>query len=275
MALPNPPSSIRVAAVQMSSGQNIDVNLKMAAELIQEGAKLGAQWVALPEMFAYIRQEGEPFPCAQTLTDEIVEFIKERARLHQIWILGGSFPEFAEDSRVYNTSFLVDPTGVLAGTYRKMHLFDVDLKPQGGISYKESKSIAPGKSPSCVSTPFGKIGLSVCYDLRFPELYRNYMAEGARFLAVPSAFAPETGRAHWEILLRGRAIENQCFVIAPAQSGAHSPTRSSYGHTLLIDPWGSVLAEATRREEVIVADLNLQAQTQIRESLPCLKNRRL
>tara|TARA_Y100000590_G_scaffold451416_1_gene592782 strand:+ start:2424 stop:3251 length:828 start_codon:yes stop_codon:yes gene_type:complete len=275
MALPNPPSSIRVAAVQMSSGQNIDVNLKMAAELIQEGAKLGAQWVALPEMFAYIRQEGEPFPCAQTLGDEIVEFIKERARLHQIWILGGSFPELAEDSRVYNTSFLVDPKGDLAGIYRKMHLFDVNLKLQGGISYKESKSIAPGKSPVCVSTPFGKVGLSVCYDLRFPELYRNYMAEGARFLAVPSAFAPETGRAHWEILLRGRAIENQCFVIAPAQSGAHSPTRSSYGHTLLIDPWGSVLAKATRQEEVIVADLNLQAQTQIRESLPCLKNRRL
>lgn len=275
MAFRDRPHSIRVAAIQMNSGQNIDSNLRVASNLIQEGARAGAQWISLPEMFAYMRQEGEPFPCAQMLDDEIVLFVKEQARVHEIWILGGSFPELAEDSRVYNTSFLISPSGDISGIYQKMHLFDVDLTQEGGISYHESRSIAPGKSPTCVSTPFGKIGLSVCYDLRFPELYRRYMSEGAHFLTVPSAFAPETGLAHWETLLRARAIENQCFVIAPAQCGRHSPTRSSYGHALLIDPWGNILAEATHTEEVILADLDLEEQNQIRESLPCLTNRRL
>lgn len=270
-----PASVLRVAAVQMSSGQDVDTNLAAAASLISGAAEAGAQWIALPEMFAYLRREGEAFPCAQTLDDGIVAFVKDRARAHGVWLLGGSFPERASAERVYNTSVLVDPRGELSGVYRKMHLFDVDLRKQGGAIYQESKSIAPGEEPVCVETPFGRVGLSVCYDVRFPELYRLYADREARFLTVPAAFAPQTGRDHWELLLRARAVENLCFVVAPAQVGAHSPDRSSYGRSMVVDPWGLILAQASDRPGFILADCDLASQDRIRESLPCLGNRRL
>ncbi len=268
-------TSIRVAVVQMNSGQDVDRNLAFARRAIEEGAAAGATWVALPENFAYLRREGMPFPCAQTLDDEIVGFLREQARHHRVHVLGGSFPEKSDGDRVYNTSVWVDAEGCVIGVYRKIHLFDVDLSKRGGQPFRESDSIAPGDKPTTVRAPFGRIGLSVCYDLRFPELYRHYAEQGAEFFTVPAAFAPETGRDHWTVLLRARAIENLAFVVAPAQVGQHSETRRSYGRAAVVDPWGIVLAQAGDQPGVILATCDLESQRQARTALPCLTHRRL
>jgi predicted amidohydrolase len=266
---------MRVAAVQMCSRDDLAGNLDQAAELVDEAAAAGAGWIALPENFAYLRREGTPFPCAQGLDGDIVGFVAERAQHHRVWILGGSFPELAEGDRVYNTSFLVSPEGKVEAVYRKIHLFDVDLSEQGGGVFSESLTIAPGSDVVVAKTPFGGVGLSICYDLRFPELYRAMSERGVRFLTVPAAFARETGRDHWELLLRARAVECQAFVVAPAQWGNHSPDRSSHGRSLIVDPWGLVLAQAPDRPCVIVADCDLASQDRMRESLPVLRHRRL
>jgi len=259
----------------MCSGDDLAANLEEAGRQLDEAASTGAEWIALPENFAYLRREGAPFPCAQDLRGEIVGFVAERAKRHGVWILGGSFPERVDDERVHNTSFLVSPHGELAAVYRKIHLFDVDLGAQGGGVFEESKSIAPGSEVVVADTPFGGVGLSLCYDIRFPELYLEMSRRGARFLTVPAAFAPETGRDHWEVLLRARAIESQAFVVAPAQWGRHSADRTSHGRSMLVDPWGLVLARAPDRPCVVFADFDLEAQDRIRRSLPALQHRRL
>ena len=266
---------VRVGIVQMTSTADLAANLACARALVTEAAERGAGWVALPENFAYLRREGTPIPCAQGLDGAIVGFLREEARRHRIWLLGGSFPEASADGRVHNTSVLVSPDGELAALYRKIHLFDVDLGAQGGGVYRESATVAPGKEVVAAETPFGVVGLSVCYDLRFPELYRALAARGARFLAVPSAFAPETGRDHWEVLLRARAVENQCFVVAPAQWGRHHPDRASHGRAMIVDPWGIVLAVAPDRPCAVVADCDPAHQDAIRAGLPVLAHRRL
>jgi predicted amidohydrolase len=266
---------MRLAAVQMTSSDDVAANLAAAEGLLAEAAAGGAQLAALPENFAYLRREGVRTPCAQGLDGEIVGFLREAARRHRFWLLGGSFPEDAGDGRVFNTSVLLSPEGAVEAVYRKIHLFDVDLRAQGGAEFRESAAIAPGQEVVVAKTPFGGIGLSVCYDVRFPELYRAQSERGVRFLAVPAAFAVETGRDHWEVLLRARAIENQAFVVAPAQCGRHSPERSSYGRSLIVDPWGLVLARAPDRPGVIVAECDLAAQDRLRASLPALAHRRL
>ena len=260
----------------MTSTDDLAANLSAAEALVAEAAHAGAAWVALPENFAYLRREGTVFPCAQGLDGEIVAAVCAWARHHGIWILGGSFPEaVADEPRVYNTSVLVSPEGEVVATYRKIHLFDVDLSAQGGSAYQESASIAAGHEVVAAKTPFGGVGLSICYDLRFPELYRALAAQDVRFLTVPSAFAPQTGRDHWEVLLRARAVENQCFVLAPAQYGQHSPTRTSYGRALAVDPWGIVLGVAPDHPCAFVVDCDLAAQDRMRASLPALRHRRL
>jgi predicted amidohydrolase len=189
-------------------------------------------------------------------------------------LLGGSFPERARDGlRVHNTSVLVSPRGELEAVYRKIHLFDVDLADAG--TFRESARIAPGDEIVVADTPAGGIGLSICYDVRFPELYRELAARGALLVTVPSAFTRETGKDHWEVLLRARAIENQVFVIAPAQCGRHSPDRASHGRSLVVDPWGVVLAQLGDRPGVAVAECDLAEQQRVRERLPALRHRRL
>ncbi len=268
--------SVRAAVVQLTSTDDVAANLAAARALLREAADRGAELAALPENFAFLRREGTAIPCAQGLDGEIVGALRDAARAHGMWILGGSFPERVPgDTRVWNTSVLVSAAGDVVAAYRKIHLFDVDLRAQGGGHYAESAAIAPGKEVVLAETPFGPLGLSICYDLRFPELYRDLAARGARFLAVPSAFTPHTGKDHWEVLLRARAIENQAFVLAPAQCGRHSDARSSYGRSLIVDPWGLVLAQAGDRPSVAVADLSLEEQDRVRASLPALAHRRL
>jgi predicted amidohydrolase len=260
----------------MTSVDDLAANLAAAGELVREAAGRGAELVALPENFAYLRREGRPIPCAQTLDGEVVLQLRAWARTLRIWLVGGSFPEaIAGDARVYNTCVCCSPEGEIVAVYRKIHLFDVDLRARGGDAYAESSVVAAGEELALLETPFGSVGLSICYDLRFPELYRALSRRGARFLVVPSAFTPQTGKDHWEVLLRARAIENQAFVIAPAQCGRHSETRTTYGRSLLIDPWGVVLAQAADEPGVIVADFSLERQDRVRESLPALRHQRL
>ena len=267
---------MRVGLVQMTSTDDVEANLAQAERLARDAASRGAEFVCLPENFAYLRREGLAIPCAQSLDGEIVSAVRRFARELGVWLLGGTFPERAEDgTRLHNTSVVVSPSGEIVGVYRKMHLFDVDLRERGGGAFAESKVFAAGNDVVVAETGFGAVGLSICYDLRFPELYRAQAERGARFLAVPSAFAPQTGKDHWEVLLRARAIENQAFVWAPAQCGRHSPDRESHGRSLVIDPWGTILAQAPDRPCAILADCDLAAQEQIRSALPALRHRRL
>jgi predicted amidohydrolase len=241
---------------------------------VREAAARGATFIALPEMFAYLRREGQRFPHAQTVDGEIVGRVRGWARELSVRILAGSIAEsLSGTERVHNTSVLVGADGAIEAAYRKIHLFDVDLGTGG--AFTESKSIAPGDQVVVADTEIGGIGLSVCYDLRFPELYRAQAARGARWLCVPSAFTRTTGKDHWEVLLRARAIENQCFVLAPAQCGVHSPERASHGRSLIVDPWGIPLAQLGDAPGVAVADCSLAELERVRASVPALRHRKL
>ena len=267
---------MRVGIVQLTSTDDLPGNLGEAERLVRQAAAQGAELVALPEMFAFLRREGSDFPCAQGLEGEIVSALRGWARELGVRLLGGSFPERAGDGdRVHNTSVLVSPAGELEAVYRKIHLFDVDLGDAGGGAYRESARVAPGSEVVMAETPVGGIGLTICYDVRFPELYRELAARGALMVTVPSAFTRETGKDHWEVLLRARAIENQVFVVAPAQCGRHSADRTSHGRSLVIDPWGLVLAQLGDRPGVAVAECDLAEQQRIRQRLPALRHRRL
>ena len=267
---------MRVAIVQTCSSDDLDENLAAAREGVAAAADQGARFVALPENFAYMRREGQPVACAQGPDGEVSRFLAGAARERSVWLLGGTFPEqIPGERRVYNTSLLISPDGHEVARYRKIHLFDVDLDADGGDSYRESQHFAAGADVVVAETPFGGVGLSICYDLRFPELYRAQAERGARWLAVPSAFTPRTGRDHWQVLLRARAIENQAFVIAPAQCGQHSVDRASYGRSAIVDPWGIVLAQAGDRPGVIVADCEPDSIERVRRAIPALAHRRL
>jgi len=270
-------SIVRVGIVQLTSTDQLDANLNSAREFVGEAASRGAEWVALPENFAFMRREGLPVQsAAQPIGGSITQALCDMAREHGVWLLGGTFAEaIPEDHRVFNTSLLLDPSGEIAACYRKIHLFDVDLSETGGGVFRESDTFRPGEEIAVADTPFGGVGMSVCYDLRFPELYREMAQRGADFLCVPSAFAPETGKDHWEVLLRARAIENQAFVVAPAQCGRHSPDRASYGRALVVDPWGLVLAQAADQPCCVVVDCDLGEIERVRNSIPALTHRRL
>ena len=200
----------------------------------------------------------------------------ELARSAGIWLILGGFPERGAAGRLRNSALLIDPDGSLVAVYRKMHLFDVDLTGvPGGKRFRESDTMEPGDEIVVAETPWGGLGLSICYDLRFPELYRALAARGARLVAVPSAFTLETGKDHWHVLLRARAIENQVYLMAPAQFGSHGATRRSYGHALVVDPWGAIIAECGDQEGFALARLDFAYQDKVRASLPCLTHRKL
>jgi predicted amidohydrolase len=268
-----------VAAGQLNSSENVADNVTRARAVVKSAAEAGAKMVGLPENFAYLGGDRDhKLAIAEPVDDgaqgPILSAMREAARETGVWLLLGGFPEkVAAADRIGNTSLLVDPEGRIQARYRKMHLFDVDVP--GGQRFRESDSIAAGDQVVVAETPWGGLGLSICYDLRFPELYRQFAAAGARLIAVPAAFTRETGKDHWHVLLRARAIENQAFVFAPAQYGFHGGKRASYGHAVVIDPWGVVLAECGDREGFALAYLDFEQQDQIRRNLPCLTHRRL
>jgi predicted amidohydrolase len=264
------------AVVQMTSGADVARNLARAGELVAKAARAGAELVALPENFALMRDEppGTPNPHAQDVPDgPIVRFLRETAAAHRIVLAGGTFPErIPGDARVYNTSLVLGPEGQLLARYRKIHLFDVDLP---GAVLRESASVAPGSEIVVAKLESCTLGLSVCYDVRFPELYRALVERGATVLLVPAAFTVPTGRDHWEVLLRARAIESQAFVVAAAQWGDHNPARRSFGRALIADPWGTVLCTVPDGEGVALAELDFARLEDVRRRLPSLRHRRL
>jgi predicted amidohydrolase len=261
---------VRVAAVQLNSTGEKARNLEAAERLVRAAAADGAELVALPEKWNLLAGGEELLAGAEPLEGPSLGAARGWARELGIHLLAGSISERGLE-KAFNTSVLIGPDGEDLAVYRKIHMFDVDA---GGVSYRESEHEQPGAE--IVTGAVGELiaGLSVCYDLRFPELFRILVLRGARILTVPSAFTTATGRDHWEVLLRARAIENQAFVLAPNQVGGAPPHFDSFGHSVIVDPWGEVLALAPGEECFVAADLDLAAQDRVRESLPSLANRR-
>ena len=261
------------AAIQMTSSDDIAANIVQLEPLLAEAVARGAAFVATPENVFYMRREGTAaagdVPMAQHAG---LQWALGAAKAHKIWLLIGSLrAREAGMDTPFNRSILIAPTGEIAATYDKIHLFDVTLAE--GQSYRESSQAAAGDTPTLAKTELATIGLSICYDLRFAQLYRRLALGGAQVLTVPSAFTRPTGQAHWHILLRARAIENACYVIAPAQCGTHPSGRETYGHSLMIDPWGEVIAEALDdRSQVITAEIDLARVAQVRAQIPVLEH---
>lgn len=267
----------RVAAAQMNSGADVGANLRGAQAALEQARAQGAVLAVLPENFAFMgAHERDKLEVAEAEgVGPIQECLAQTARRLQLWVVAGTVPlKSADPARVAAACLVFNAGGERVARYDKIHLFDVEVA--AGEQYRESASIAPGAlTATVIDTPAGRLGLSVCYDLRFPELFRALVAQGAEVLAVPSAFTEPTGAAHWEPLLRARAIENQCYVVAPGQHGAHPNGRRTWGHSLIVDPWGRVLAQREQGDGVIVAALPREPLLQLRRSFPVLNHRRL
>ena len=265
--------SFVAAAVQMTSTADVERNVSRAVALVDAAARAGADLVALPENFAYLREEGASVAFRETLGGPVVRELAEAARRHRIHLLLGSIPEAARGGRVHNTSVLLGPAGDVLATYRKLHLFDIRMR--GRVVLDEGRFVSAGRRAVVADTALGRLGLSICYDLRFPELYRRLTLDlGADVLFVPAAFTAFTGPHHWLPLLRARAIENQCWVVAPAQVGRHNEKRRSHGESAIIDPWGRVVARRLRGEGWISARIDHAATRSTRSGLPCLEHAR-
>jgi len=265
---------LRAAAIQMVSCTRLDDNLAQAETWIKTAVDDGAQLVALPEYFCLLGQKDTDKLKIQETPGRgpIQDFLAQQARTHNIWLVGGTLPLTSpEPGRIFNTTLVFNPQGAPVARYDKIHLFGFS---RGQESYDESISIRPGENaPQAFDAPFGRVGLSVCYDLRFPELYRA-LGEVALILA-PSAFTYTTGQAHWEWLLRTRAIENQCYVLAPAQGGHHENGRRTWGHSMLVDPWGEVVSVVEQGPGMAIGTMSVKRLHEVRESLPALRHRRI
>ncbi|MFZ5654276.1 MAG: carbon-nitrogen hydrolase family protein [Pseudomonadota bacterium] len=273
----------RAAAIQLRGTGSLRQRLARAAELIDAAAGRGAGLVVLPENFAYFGATAQQLAAAaeaeQDARGPARALLAECARRHRVWILGGTLPLTSglrgdRDPKPYAAALLYDDQGEEVARYHKIHLFDVVVRATGH-RYCESDSFRPGADPVVVHTPFGKLGISVCYDLRFPELYRGYAARGAELIAVPSAFTATTGAAHWLLLLRARAVENQCYLIGANIGDRRHPKRPTWGGSAIVDPWGEVLAELEDGDGVIVADLDPERLARVRGDMPALDHRRL
>ena len=267
----------KVAAIQMTSSHVVAENLASAEAFLREAKDAGALIACLPENFSFIGlKDADKLQVAEPDGNGPVQaFLSETAAKLKLWILGGTIVIRTNDSsRVANSSLLIDADGKRVARYDKIHLFDVTI-PGRNEQYRESSHVLPGRDPVIADTPVGKLGLSVCYDMRFPELYRELVLQGAEWLAMPAAFTVPTGRAHWETLLRARAIENLCYVVAPAQSGLHTSGRETYGDSLIVDYWGQVLSRLAKGTGVITADIDLASQAESRARFPALDNRQL
>jgi deaminated glutathione amidase len=266
---------VKVAALQMTSGPDVPANLRAARVLLEQARASGARVAVLPENFSFMGlKSGDKRAIAEADGDGPVQaFLSQQARELSMWIVGGTTPVMLEPGgRVAAACLVYSDDGRRAARYDKMHLFDVDI-PGRSESYRESADIAPGANCVLVPTPAGLLGLSVCYDMRFPELYRRLSAAGAQWLSIPSSFTVPTGQAHWDVLLRCRAIENLSYVVAPAQWGHHANGRETYGHSLIVDYWGTVVAQLPGGTGIVVAELDLPAQAEARRNFPALTHR--
>jgi predicted amidohydrolase len=272
---PKPSDDITVAAVQMTSAPDVAANLATAGALLEEAARQGARIALLPENFSFmgLRDADKRAVAEREGFGPVQDFLSQRSRELKLWIVAGTTPiSEIPGERVAAACLVYNDQGERVARYDKMHLFDVDI-PGRDEKYRESSNIAPGSRLGLVPTPAGLLGLSVCYDMRFPEMYRPMSAAGAQWFTVPAAFTVPTGRAHWETLLRARAIENLCFVVAAAQWGRHANGRETYGDSIIIDHWGTVLARLPQGQGVIVAQLDLAAQRAARRDFPALSHR--
>lgn len=269
---------LRAACIQMESSPDIEDNMKTAERLIRAAAERGAQLIATPENSCCMREKAaDKIACAPVATmHPALLLFSQLAQELGVWILAGSLSirKSEGDSKLYNRSYLFDATGARVASYDKIHLFDVDLPT--GERRRESETVIPGTHAIVAQSPWGKIGLSICYDVRFAYLYRAMAQAGAKILTVPAAFTVPTGQAHWEILLRARAIETGSFVLAPAQGGTHEGGRKTWGHSLIIGPWGEILAQgAAQGEDIIMADLDMEAVDKARAAIPALRHDRV
>jgi predicted amidohydrolase len=268
-------ASLHVAVIQMNARLDVAANLATAERLVREAAEAGAQWVLLPELFNCYGPLEEVVQQAEPIPGPTSQRLAGLARELQIYLCAGSICEqSATPGKGYNTSLLLAPSGDTVGCYRKLHLFDVEIPGQFRVT--ESQAMLPGDKVVLTALPLGRVGQAICYDLRFPELFRALVDQRLEILAIPSAFTASTGRDHWEVLLRARAIESQCYVLAPNQFGAHGAGLASYGGSLIIDPWGKVLARAALdKAEILHAELHDDVLMQVRRRLPALAHRRL
>jgi deaminated glutathione amidase len=267
----------KVAAIQMTSGHVVADNLAVAGRLLREAKELGCDIACLPENFSFIGlRDADKLQVAEPDREGPVQsFLSDTARQLKMWILGGTIVIRGDtEHRVANSSLLIDAAGKRVARYDKIHLFDVTI-PGRDEQYRESTHVTPGREVVIADTPVGKLGLSVCYDMRFPELYRDLVSKGAEWLAMPAAFTVPTGRAHWETLLRARAIENLCYVVAPAQTGTHTSGRETYGDSLIVDYWGQVVSRLAKGAGVITAEIDLAKEAETRARFPALDNRQL
>jgi len=268
-------NKIRAAAIQMCSTPDRHLNLAVAHRLLKKALAHKPHIVALPESFSFLSgRSAELRAAAEPLNGVTAGTLQEWAAEYGIWLHGGSIFLKARDGKITNTTLLIAPDGTIAARYDKIHLFDASLSADKA-AYKESSVVKPGRRPGCARTPLGVMGLSICYDIRFPELYRKLADAGAHIIFIPAAFTVPSGQAHWDTLTRARAIENQAFVIAPAQTLSPYPGRRTYGHTRIVDPWGRVLAEMNEGPGVVAADLDFDDLNRIRSELPALRHRRI
>jgi nitrilase len=264
-----------IAAIQMTSGPDVAANLEQVQPLLEDAARRGAHLAVVPENFAFmgLRDADKRAVAEPEGSGPIQDFLAATARRLRMWIVAGTIPLRAgEDGRVAAASVVYDADGNRVARYDKIHLFDVDI-PGRVERYRESAHVAPGSAPVVIDTPVGRLGLSVCYDVRFPELFRLLSAAGAQILTVPSAFTGPTGRAHWETLMCARAIENLCYVVAPAQSGFHPNGRETYGDSMIVDYWGRVVQRLPRGRGCIVAQIDVECQAEVRRNFPALEHR--
>jgi predicted amidohydrolase len=269
--------SSRVAAIQMTSTQKVADNLKKAAQLIQSATADGAKLIILPEMFSLMgATEAEKLAIGEPLGNgKVQDFLADQAAKHGIWLVGGTTPLLhPTKKKLLAASCIYDAAGIQIACYNKLHLFDATIQGSKTV-YQESSITAPGNSIVIVDTPIGRLGVGVCYDIRFPELFRVLFTKGAEIIAIPAAFTVQTGEAHWEVLLRARAIENFCYVVGACQSGIHPGGRQTYGHSMIADPWGMVIAYLPEGEGFITADIDREKIAMLRKNMPTLSHCRI
>jgi predicted amidohydrolase len=266
--------TLKAACIQLNNSPDPDKNLSAATDFVRQAAAAGAQLICTPEYTCLMREIGGDRigTAADEESHKILRHYRDLAKELKVWLLLGSISIKVSPDKINNRSFLIDPQGNIAGRYNKIHLFDVDLP--NGQSFRESRAVLPGDRAVLAGSPWGKIGMTICYDVRFPQLYRALAKAGASIITVPSAFSMPTGEAHWELFVRSRAAETGCFVLAPGQCGLHEGTRRTWGHSMIVGPWGNILAEADDKPGFITADIDLSEVEKYRQNIPALNNDR-